>query len=397
MKNVILAVLAGFLATTPLAALADQQNLAFGGDMYAAGQTTAITTPALRSAFEAGYDVTLAAPVSGNAHLAGYDVSTTGDIGGDLYAAGFSVSVGGTIKGDVTALGNSISLHTTTPVAGNVRAAGATVVLNGGVDGAALITANTATINAPIKGDLSFYGETLSFGPNATVLGRVLVHAPKEIAVPPSVASADRVSFTLLTSPEYPTQIGQTAEVVAKGFWSTLWAVTFWWGLLFAVGVAFVLLSKKWREDLETLSTARPLRRLGLGLLGFAAVVGLIPVVALTLVGLLLVPVALVAAFIACSFAYVVGVYLIGRAIAGRFVVLSTLNRKIAVLAASFAVAGLLTLVPFLGWLATLAIIVYGFGVIVALVMTSWSADDKIRLTYTPPTVESVDPPPRMA
>jgi cytoskeletal protein CcmA (bactofilin family) len=390
MKKVISAILIGILATIPQPVFADQQSLVFGGDTYAAGQTTTINTPALRDAFEAGYDVTLAAPVTGNAHLAGYDVHTTGDVGGDLYAAGFSVSIGGSIKGDLTVLGNSISLQTTTAVPGNVRAAGATVVLNSEIGGAALITANTATINAPIKGDLSFYGETLSFGPNATVAGRVLIHAPKEVTVPTSVASADRVSFTLLTSPEFPTQMGQTAEVVAKGFWATVWAITLWWGLLFVVGVAFIMLGNHWRESLETLSVVRPLRRVGLGLLGFAAVVGLIPVLALTLVGLLLVPIALVVAFLACSFAYVVGVYLIGRAITIRFVPLSTAGHKVAVLAASFAIAGLFTLVPFLGWLLTLTVIVFGFGVMGARIISSWSAEDKSRLVATPAPVANL-------
>ena len=80
MKKVISVILIGILATIPQPVFADQQSLVFGGDTYAAGQTTTINTPALRDAFEAGYDVTLAAPVTGNAHLAGYDVHTTGTL-----------------------------------------------------------------------------------------------------------------------------------------------------------------------------------------------------------------------------------------------------------------------------------------------------------------------------
>ncbi len=356
MKNAMPACLLGLLVLLPFPALADQQSFSFGGDTYAAGQVTAIAVPVARDAFAAGSNVSLSAPVAGNAHLAGFDVQSSGQIGGNLYAFGFTVAVGGTVKGDVTAMANSVSLHTTEPLAGNVRAVGATVTLDSEVDGAALITANSATVNAPIRGDLSFYGETLAFGPNATVAGEVLIHAPKPVVVPETVAPAGKVVFTLLTSPEYPTQMGQTAEVLAKGFWATLWAATLWWTLLFVVGVALIVFARRWIADLEALSAVRPGRRFGLGLLGFAAVVGLVPAAALTVVGLLVVPLALIAAFVLCSLAYVVGVHLIGNAVASRFVPHLSIGWKIAVLAGSFAVAGLLTLVPFLGWLVTLCI-----------------------------------------
>lgn len=394
MKNAFAVFLASLFGIAPVPVLADQQRFDIGGDVYVAGEFTTIASPVQRDAFVAGSNVTLSAPVTGDAHLAGFDVQSSSAVGGNLYVAGFSVSIGGSVKGDVTALGNAVLLYTEEPVAGNLRAAGATVTVDNEVLGAALITANTATVNASIAGDLSFYGDTLTFGSNARVTGNVLIHAAKPIDVPASVAPAERVSFTLLTSPEYPTQVGQTAEIVAKGFWATLWAATVWWVLLFVVGVALILLTPRWIASLETLSAVRPMRRLGLGVLGFAAVIGLVPVVALTVIGLLVVPVALIAAFVLSSLAYVVGVDLIGHAIGGRFVPLATTGRKIAVLAVSFAVAGLLTLVPFLGWLITLGIIAYGFGVMVALIMTSWSADDKARLSAqaTEPTSSGATP-----
>ncbi len=49
----------------PTSSIADQVNLDFGGDIYAAGQTTTISQPVTRDAFAAGYNVTLGAPVTG--------------------------------------------------------------------------------------------------------------------------------------------------------------------------------------------------------------------------------------------------------------------------------------------------------------------------------------------
>lgn len=384
MKNSLPMFLAGLLALVSLPAVADQQTFSFGGDTYAGGQSIAIASPVLRDAFEAGNTVVLSAAVGKDAHLAGFDVQSNADVGGNLYAAGFSVSVSGTVKGDITAMGNTVSVHTTQPVSGNVRAAAANFTLDSGTDGSVLVTAETATINAPIKGDFSFYGRNLVFGANAVIAGQVLIHAPKKVDVPATVASADRVVFTELTSPEYPTQVGQTAEMVAKAFWAAVWAAALWWVLLLVVGAAFIALSSPLVGNLETLSAVRPVRRIGLGLLAFAAVVGLVPVAGLTVVGLLVVPFVIIFAVIACSLAYVAGVYLIGRAIAARLTSVATIGRKVAVLALSLILAGLLTMIPFLGWLISLAIVAYGFGVIAALIMTRWSADDRARLMTRP-------------
>ena len=393
MKLTVTYLFAALVLSSSLPALADQQNFVFGGDSYAAGQTTSITEPVARDAFEAGNTVTLAVPVAQDAHLAGFNVQSTSEVGGNLYAAGFNVSIGGVVKGDITAFGNTISVHTTQPLAGNIRVAAATFTLDSATEGAVLVTANTATINAPIKGDLSFYGQTLAFGPNAVVSGDVLVHAPKAIAVPPNVAPAERVKFTELTSPEYPTQVGQTAEMVAKGFWASVWAAVGWFILLLAVGAAFIALNPRLVGNLETLAAVRPFRRFGLGILAFASVVGLVPVVALTVVGLLLVPFVLIFVFIACSLAYLAGTYLIGSAIGGRMVPLKNTSQKIAAMAVSLIVAALLVAIPFLGWLISLAIVAYGFGVVAALVMTRWSADDRGRLfggaEPSPPTADA--------
>jgi hypothetical protein len=396
MKTTLPFFLAGLLALAPAFAFADQQTFTFGGDTYAAGQTTSIAAPVLRDAFEAGNTVSLTAPVTGDAHLAGFDVQSTSDIGGNLYAAGFSVAVTGTVKGDVTAMGNQVSIRTTQPVAGNIRAAAANFTLDSGVDGALLVTASTATINAPVKGDLSFYGETLVFGTNATVGGNVLIHAPKSIAVPTTVAPADRVTFTVLTSPQYPSQVGQTAEVVAKSFWVALWAAAGWWILLLVVGAAFIALSQPLVGSLETLASVRPFRRFGLGILAFASIVGLVPLAAISVVGLLVVPVVLIAAFVVCSLAYLAGVYLIGYAIGRRITPLVSVGRKIAALAISLVIAGLLTMIPFLGWLISLVLVAYGFGVVAALVMARWSSNDRARLTEAEVPAPSADATPSM-
>ena len=369
MRFIDLAALATMFAGFTGMALADETRLSFGGDQYAAGQTVSVAGEPVRDAFVAGYDVTLGAPVTGDAHLAGFSVTDSAEVAGDVYAMGYSLNLSGIIGGDLTALGNSISLGAPQPVGGNLRVAGQSVALNSPVQGAALITAQTLTLNSSIAGDLSFYGETISFGPDAKVAGRVIIQAPKEIAVPASVAAADRVSFIQLVVPDYASEAGKTAQHAVRGFWPEVWGNLIWWLMLLALGAALIALAPNRVAALEAAASQRPWRQLGLGVLGFAATLGLVPVTAMTVIGLVLLPLVLVVVAIACALAYLGGAYLVGLRIGRAFTPLDSNGRKLAILAAAIVVAGLLAMVPLLGWLLTLLLLVYGFGAIARLLL----------------------------
>ena len=383
MTRIMAALLFAGLLAAPMAARADQVSLQFGGDAYAAGQNASIATPVMRDAFLAGYSIALTAPVTGDAHLAGYSVDASSQIGGDLYAAGFAVTATGSVGGDVTAVGNSVVLKLTSPLAGNARLAGQTIVIDAPIEGSALASANSLTLNTAIAGDFTFYGDTITFGPEARIAGKVSIHAPKEIAVPASVASPDRVSFELLANPDYVGEAGRTAENVVKGFWPMVWGQLAWGLLLFVVGALFIAFASRAVAALQTLSEKRPFRRIGLGILAFASVVGLVPVVAMTLVGLLIVPFVLIFAFVACTLAYIAGAYFAASNIGNAFLKVDSNAKRLGVLAGGLVVAALLSLVPFVGWLITLALVTFGFGTIAALIMVRWSQSDTARLQQT--------------
>lgn len=386
MKPFSAVLLAGLLAVVPPAFAADDVAFDFGGDHYGAGQNVSVSTPVARDAFLAGSDVSLAAPVSGDAHLAGFTVNSSADVTGNLYAAGFAVTVNGNVAGDITAMGNSVVLRAPSVLPGNARLAGATIVIDAPVDGAVLASSGSLTLNAAIKGDFSFYGEAISFGPNARIDGKVAIQAPKPIDVPASVAAADRVTYTQISSPDYASEAGRTAGTLVKGFWFALWAAVLWWLLLLVIGAATISLLPVLVNNLQIVGARRPFRRLGLGLLAFASVIGLVPVAAMTLIGLFLVPFVLIFVVAACSVAYLAGVYLVGVRIIGAATPVDSVGKRIGVLALSLVVAGLLTMIPVLGWLFTLLLLTFGFGVIAAVTMAKWGADDAARLTGAPPS-----------
>ncbi|RYE87308.1 MAG: hypothetical protein EOP19_04605 [Hyphomicrobiales bacterium] len=380
MKLISGLVLAGLLLLPGYAA-AEDGKLAFGGDQYVAGQSASIAAPVERDAFAAGYDVLLNAPVTGDAHLAGFNVTSDAAITGDLYAAGSSVSVNGTVGGDITAFGSSVAVRSGATVTGNVRLAGATVTLSAPVNGSALITAQTLTLDTTVAGDLNFFGENLNFGPAAKVTGKVIIRAPKEIAVPATVAAADRVSYSPLAAPDYATEAGKTAEHVVQSIWPAVWATGLWWVLLVVIGLLFITLAPRLVAALEIVAAKRPFRNLGLGILAFASVVGLVPVFALTIVGLFLLPFVLVFEVVACALAYLAGTYLVGVRIAQALLPIDSNLKRVGVLVASIVLAGLIGMIPFVGWLVTLALLAFGFGAFAVRIMVRWTTGDVPRLS----------------
>ncbi len=389
----LLGALVGLCAATTVQA--DEAELTFGGDRYAAGQNVSVDAGVANDVFLAGYDVALGAAVGGDAHLAGFNVTVNAPVSGDLYAGGFNVTISQTVGGDVSAIGNNVALRTGETVSGNVRLVGETVTLGSPVSGTAIVTARTLTLDAPVTGDLTFYGRTLVFGGNARVDGMLSIHAPTEIAVPPGVAAADRVRFEQLVEPDYMGEAGKTAHSVVSGFWPAVWAAAAWWVVLVIVGSAFIALMPRGIRAMQVVSERRPFRKLGLGILAFGSTLGLVPVLALTLVGIILLPAALIAAFVACSLAYLAGVYFAGHRVASAFRTIDTNLKRLAVLAVSLIAAALVWTIPVLGWLATLGLVTFGFGVIAAVLMVRWSAADASRLggfgaTSGPPAAPTV-------
>jgi hypothetical protein len=368
--SVLLAVL------LPTACLADDARFEFGGDQYAAGQNITVASPVAHDAFMVGGQVSLGAPVTGNAHLAGANINSGAAVSGSVYAIGFSIAITAPVTGTVTALGNSIAIRAPATVGGNVRLAGSTVTLAAPVAGSALLSGQAVSLDASVGGDLSFYGETLSFGPNAKVTGNLLIRAPKPIEVPASVASPERVKYEVLEHPDYPSQAGSTAQGVVGSVWPAVWGTVVWWMFLFIAGVSFIVLAPRLVGALQLASVSRPMRNFGLGVLSFAAALGLVPVFAMTLVGIVLVPFALLYIVVLCGLGYVAGAYFIGLRLLGAFMPVDGSARQVAVLAVSLIVAGLLGMVPVIGWLIGLALTVFGIGLFAVIVMDRWTAGD---------------------
>lgn len=357
-----LLLLAPLLVCLALPTRAQDDSLALGGDQYSSGQTTRIGDAVTGDAFAAGYDVTLDAPVGGSAHLAGFNVNADERIEQNLYAAGFDISIDGAVAGNVSAAGNSVNLAPTARVGGNARLAGASVTLEAPVAGAVLVASENLTLSSTVSGDLVFYGRTLTFSPGARVLGALDLHAPEPITVPASVASEDRVTYTVLEDADYVGEAGRTAGNVVRGFWPAFWGLAVFWLLLVLGGAFLIAFMPRRLSTMHLMADTKPFRSLGWGALTFAMLLGLVPLAAMTIIGIFALPFVFVFIAVAFGLAYAMGAYLVGTRVAKAFVTVDTNLKRLAVMAGSIVLAVLLGLLPVLGWLITLLFTTFGLG-----------------------------------
>src|SRR6185437_14275989 len=103
--------------------------------------------------------------------------------------------------------------------------------------------------------------------------------------------------------------------------------------------------------ELEAVSATRPWRNLGIGVLAFAAALGFVPAAAFTIVGIVLLPLILLLIVVVCVLGYIAGTYFAALRIAVTLTPINNNGKRIGVLGAALVVAGLLALIPLLGWL----------------------------------------------
>jgi hypothetical protein len=348
-------------AATPVAAQ-DTNRAVLGGDAYVAGGNVEVSDPVAGDLFAAGNRVEVTAEVQGSAHVAGRVVTIEERVGGSVYAAGMNVEIDAPVSGAVTVTGNSVSIEDA--VSGNLRAMGADVTLTGPVAGSAILGGESVVVESEIMGDLAISGQSIDWGDDARVGGTIFYYAEDEddVSVPESVAPAERVEFR--STAEWEEDIEAATEQARPGFWAKLSGL--FGGVILTTLVATLVaaLAPTFTQTLREGALASPLRSLWIGALGLATVSGSTVVLAMTGIGIFLVPLS-VAAAVALGFAgYVVGAYLLGVWVVeavGQGLPDSTLDRAIAAFVGA-AILALVMFIPFIGWLAVLAVLLIGIG-----------------------------------
>lgn len=327
-----------------------------GGDTFRAGRSVTHDTTGTDDLFMAGENVQSKTDIAGSAHLAGREVIIDGDVQGDAYAVGDTVKVGGDITGDATIFGRDLSVSR---VSGDLRMAGSKLHLTGEIDGYALVAGEDVKIDAVIAGDLSLSAKKVEWGDQASVAGNLVVYenTPGELQVPEGIVPADRIERREISEWD-----GPRPPSVRRAIASFLMGVI----VVAALAALVAALVPERLAEMRRQVLARPLRTLWLGFLAQSAVIGAGVLLAITVIGLLLVP-AFVFVALAAGFAgYVVAAYAFGVGLLMALGLSEPETIKDRALAAGVGAlaAGVIGLVPLLGWIFVLCLVLVGIGAI---------------------------------
>ena len=320
--------------------------------------------------------------------------TSTLPIGQNLYATGFSVKVEKPVGEDLTAAGFNVRILRDASVGGNARLAAGTLLVDAPISGSLVAAAGTLTLNSAVTGDARLTAMRLKIGPDARIGGSLTYSAPEMIEIAPSVIAPERVHFQKL---EMHGPMGSIHDAMSRSMphmWPSLatMLIGFVMTLAFLLVIAAVLLAvlPEAVEQLRARTSARPFQSIGLGVLGLGALVGLIPVVAMTLIGIPLIPILVLAIVSLWTVGYLLGVYVLSWRVAtalGR--VEPSVAIRLAVIAAGLVVLALLNFVPFFGWLINLIVVFLGLGGLV-----DWTLHALIerQSAKEPPTADQQPP-----
>lgn len=356
----ILIVVLMLCAALPLqAAAADGATYRAGSDLFQSGPRVTVADDGLQDVFAAAETVRLAVPINGSAHLAGRRVEVDAPVTHSLYAAGYSIALDGAVGGAASLMAHDVTV--TAPVERGLRALARRITLAAPVGGDALLRGARVHLDAAVGGDASIAAERLTFGPAARIDGRLRLYsdAPDDIDVPESVIAPARIE----RHPR-PDWAGDGVQM-PRPDWPGLVLRYLGWVMVVALIAALVAaVAPQGLASARRCVLQRPFASLGYGFLTLSALIGSALVLALTLVGILISP-AMVALAVLTGFAgYVVGAYSFG---AGVLIVIGrdepgSLGQRIAAAFIGAAGAGLLALIPVLGWLFVLALMLAGTG-----------------------------------
>ena len=380
MRQLLMTACAGLVLLAPPVA-AEQLSRTHGGDTYLAGETVTETLAATGDVFAAGSVVSTSGSTSGDTHAAGYDVDVSTQTGGNVYAAGSSVSIDAPVGEDITAAGFSVRSTVDAVTTGNLRFFGRTLIIDGPVGGALTAFGGNVHLNAPVSGDAWIVAETLTFGPQATIGGTLLLTAPDDQSVPARVIPSERITLEDWDRGEIYREFDRswdTVDMPVLPIWLSLFSAflisTIFLLLLAAV---FLTLVPNRVEKMRRRVTRQPLQTFLLGVIGLSALFGMVPVTALTIIGIPFVPFALLAIIVAWTLGYLLAAYGIARRILLAFDGTEdpSLLMKLLTILVAICVVAVLNFIPFVGWVVNYTLVLLGVGAMTAGLLSVFITD----------------------
>ncbi len=330
---------------------------------------TATRTPALLPKVITGPNITLRETINQDVAVFSSNSDIESAVNGNVFAAGGTVKIGGIVNENVVVAGGDVTLTGT--VRKNVIVVGGNLKIeqNALVTGYLIAAGGQVEVLGRIDGEVKAMGGKVSVGDKSVLGGNLFVDA-KEISVSDKAKIAGTKKLNLIKADEKTTNNVRQGFMQAKG-----WAVGMFgfFGLIFFAGKVLLLLvlvkifgSKvtKWTNTV----TKTFWSTLGLGLAKLVLTPFLILFLMMTVIGI---PLAGAVVFIyigALCLTQYIGAAILGHMLAMRGWLKTDNLYWQAVI--GFVALGLISLVPFIGWLVKLIAVLVGLGLVVRWEMT---------------------------
>ncbi len=347
----------------------DEDIYVFGGSVY-------IDAPVHGDLWCAGGTVTVNDTVTGDIVAAGGNIYLRGVALDDVRVAGGTLVVSGHIAGDLLSTGGTITVEPGAGVGGDVALAGGTAYINNTIAGRLICSGGTITLSGAVEKDFEFNGGDLTL--NGTVGGTSVIVA-KRIILGENASLRGNVRYwthdgkidfgkalqsgAQATFDESLKQRFEQPDFKFLGFASFLAAVGYLIAAFILIWIGQWLFPLTFGKAAGT-AQAEPFRALGLGFLYFAAVPVGVVMLLVTVVGI---PVGLIALFFYVMFLALANVI---TALVGAHWINRRQGYNWSPLKLVFAALGLFVLlkllgfVPFVGWIAKIAVVFVAFGAI---------------------------------
>jgi len=346
----------------------DSVSKQFGADYFGVGGAVNLTDSIAGDAVLAGGQVTTASEVKGDLVAAGGEISIGGSVGDDLYAAGGEVQVDAIVAGNVRVAGGDVTLGPATVVGGTLSMTGGRLHFEGNVRDHLQGSGASVRLDGVVQGDAELRAEEIEIGPNTRIDGKLIVHSSREPVIPEGVQIAGGVEF-------HPTDVSkylddedseQDTRTVAHGVGSFLWMLG-----VFVAGTLFMLAFPSYSARAAHWIGREPLRSLGLG---FVILVCLPVLVVLLLITIIGIPLALIIALLyllLLFLGWVTAAMFLGQKLLGfmRRSEPVTMAWKLFALLLAVLALWLVGLIPILGGWVRFAALLLGIG---ALVWQGW-------------------------
>lgn len=338
-------------------------NVVVGGseefkNLYAAGGSVAINKQILGDLFAAGGSINVAGPVEKDLFAAGGNIVIGSPIGEDARITGGNITVNSNINGDLLAAGGTINISGGSQISGDLWIAGGIINLNSPVSGNAKIAGGEILINAPIAGTLEVRAdEKLVFGPESQVTGTIKYFGRNE-AVILDGAQVGQIDFTRVAVKKFPAKAAFGVFLFFKII------------ALFIAGLIVLKLFKRTSAAIVSSASNNFWASLGIGFLGLLVV----PIAAILLMATIIgayAGIVLVAWFV---FAVLMGgiftIFFIGMLLEKWLLKKKENELTWRTILWGVLIGAIISIIPIIGWLATLVIFMSVFGGMLTMLKT---------------------------